>query len=636
MSDGRVVISSEPSMGADEVAHRGFSSSFRGFDQNEVRAYLRKVGEELRVLRERERELRKSLDDARRTAAHPAPPDEATLMAVLGEEAGRVLQTAKEAASDIRAKAEENAGRLLREAEEKAARLLKESEERAARLRGEAETVMGERAEEAEKAAGGIRRAAEAEAGSIRAQAQAAAGEELEAAKARGREMVGEAHALRERVLADLVRRRSLARVQIEQLRAGRERLIEAYRVVRRTLDEATDELSVVEAEAKVAADSAARRAAAAPEGTVDELEADLTTARRAELPLVEPNSTWTPPPSAVVTPPPPAPVEAPPPVEATPPPPVEAPTPPPDEPMVRVLQAFDVGAIEDVSPPPLEVEPEVDAEAVGSRSRGSVQDLFARIKADRADAVARARAVLDELPDIAANGDEPSANGSVAISDVDESMLQRRDEMLAPVEEQLARKLKRVLQDEQNELLDRIRVTTGPLSGLARDAAAHASRYAEAATPPLLEAIRQGASFANPAAPCPEGLDQDAVPFASALAEEVAGPLNNRIADVLSDASHDADTPVAVDRLGAAFRQWKVEKIGVIARYHVVVAFSRGAFVASDDDRLRWVVDDDGVPCPDCDDNALAGPTPKGEQYPTGQTHPPAHPGCRCVLLPA
>ena len=93
---------------------------------------------------------------------------------------------------------------------------------------------------------------------------------------------------------------------------------------------------------------------------------------------------------------------------------------------------------------------------------------------------------------------------------------------------------------------------------------------------------------------------------------------------------------PTAVDRLGAAFRQWKVEKIGVIARHHVVVAFSKGAFAATDDDRLRWVVDDDGTPCPDCDDNALAGPTPKGEHYPTGQTHPPAHPGCRCVLLPA
>jgi hypothetical protein len=294
---------------------------------------------------------------------------------------------------------------------------------------------------------------------------------------------------------------------------------------------------------------------------------------------------------------------------------------------VVRVLQAFDMGAIEDAAPLP-EVEPDVEG--------GSVQDLFARIKADRADAVARARAVLDELPGVLASGEEPSSNGSVAVSDVDESMLQRRDEMLAPVEEQLARKLKRVLQDEQNELLDRIRVTTGALSALAHDAVAHAARYAEVATPLLLEAIREGASFANPASPCPDGLDQEAAPLASALAEEVAGPLNSRITELLSDASHDADTPVAVDRLGAAFRQWKVEKIGVITRHYVVVAFSRGAFAASDDDRLRWVVDDDGTPCPDCDDNALAGPTPKGEHYPTGQAHPPAHPGCRCVLLPA
>src|SRR5204863_5268358 len=198
----------------------------------------------------------------------------------------------------------------------------------------------------------------------------------------------------------------------------------------------------------------------------------------------------------------PPPPVEAP--VEAPPlPPPLPPPPTPPTEPVVRVLQAFDVGDIEDEPAPPPEAEPSLEA--------GSVQDLFARIKADRADAVARARAVLDELPDVIANGEEPSSNGSVAISDVDESMLQRRDEMLAPVEEQLAKKLKRVLQDEQNELLDRIRVTTGALSGLAHDAPAHAARYAEAATPLLREAIRAGASFANPASPCPDGLDEEA-----------------------------------------------------------------------------------------------------------------------------
>ena len=38
---------------------------------------------------------------------------------------------------------------------------------------------------------------------------------------------------------------------------------------------------------------------------------------------------------------------------------------------------------------------------------------------------------------------------------------------------------------------------------------------------------------------------------------------------------------------------------------------------------------------CADCDDNAFE-PTVKGEAFPTGQAHPPAHPGCRCLLAPA
>jgi hypothetical protein len=47
----------------------------------------------------------------------------------------------------------------------------------------------------------------------------------------------------------------------------------------------------------------------------------------------------------------------------------------------------------------------------------------------------------------------------------------------------------------------------------------------------------------------------------------------------------------------------------------------------------LRRVAAEEGQ-CPDCDDNALE-PTVKGEAFPTGQPHPPAHPGCRCLLVP-
>ena len=58
-----------------------------------------------------------------------------------------------------------------------------------------------------------------------------------------GREMLDEAKATRERVLADLARRRSLLQAQIEALRAGRDSLLDAYRVVKRSFLEATGAL---------------------------------------------------------------------------------------------------------------------------------------------------------------------------------------------------------------------------------------------------------------------------------------------------------------------------------------------------------------------------------------------------------
>jgi hypothetical protein len=46
--------------------------------------------------------------------------------------------------------------------------------------------------------------------------------------------------------------------------------------------------------------------------------------------------------------------------------------------------------------------------------------------------------------------------------------------------------------------------------------------------------------------------------------------------------------------------------------------------------------VDRTGEPCPDADDNALAGPVAKGTPFPTGDRCSPAHPGCRCLVVPA
>ena len=62
--------------------------------------------------------------------------------------------------------------------------------------------------------------------------------------------MVEEARAVRERVLADLARRRALMQAQLDELRTGREQLLDAYRVVKQTLADAITALSGVAAKA--------------------------------------------------------------------------------------------------------------------------------------------------------------------------------------------------------------------------------------------------------------------------------------------------------------------------------------------------------------------------------------------------
>ena len=72
----------------------------------------------------------------------------------------------------------------------------------------------------------------------------------------------------------------------------------------------------------------------------------------------------------------------------------------------------------------------------------------------------------------------------------------------------------------------------------------------------------------------------------------------------------------------------------------HVVAAFSlgipgRGRIIGP---AIEWVAvaAPDESPCPDCEDNGLNGAQAAGEEFPTGHPHPPAHPGCRCLLAPS
>jgi DivIVA domain-containing protein len=669
VEDDRIVISSGMQLTPEAVSGRSFGTGFRGYDQAEVRTFLKRVADEMAASHGREVELRRSLQEALNRAAHPQL-DQETLTSALGEHAARLLTSAREAATNI-----------VSEAETRAARIIGEAEGKIARVRTEADSLLSRRTEEAERLTAGLRQAAEADARTLRERARAEAEAEVESARVQGREMVGEARALRERMLADLTRRRRTAEVQLEQLRLARQRLLEAYGVVRRTLDEATAELGAAEAEA--------RPVLAAAAGRPPPDESGVPTARpaRAREGPARPSATG----AADVAAPSPDPLvrelaragsraEAPAPgsgtVAAVPPAASAEPSSPPDRaaeappragPDLRLAEAPGPAAAP-ARPPVTESEPatEPPEDPAGPEAEaGKVEELFARLRAASVEPEGTSEpegtTEVDAPADVPApappsnggppppatsvtNGSTPAGHTRTATTEdphdiADESARARRDELLEPVEADLVRSLKRVLQDEQNEVLDNLRRQRRPAAAaVLPDAAVQRERYGAVAGAILERAAHAGAEFA--AGSEDFGLIADVAhdEVLAGLVADLVVPLRQRVERVVGEgAETEGDEALAVaDGVSAAYRQWKTEQVERIAQHAVVAAFARGALGATPDGALlRWVVDDDGQ-CPDCDDNALAGAVPRGEAFPTGQLHPPAHVGCRCLLVTA
>ncbi|HLG01220.1 MAG TPA: DivIVA domain-containing protein [Acidimicrobiia bacterium] len=243
------VIRSTPRLTRDEIENQAFAPAFRGVSEAAVRAFLRRIADEYDALRTRQDELFAEIDRLQAQLAQtPEPAPEQDLLSAVGEETARVLRSAKDAADEIRRGAEERAADLLRDAHDEA-RLLRDQTEQAATERTRAaDDTAAEVLREAERLAGELQEGAEARIAQWEAQAEAEARSEVESARRRARELVAEAEATRDRILSELARRREALETQLEMLRGGRERLLDAYKVVKQTLDEATESLRGVDA----------------------------------------------------------------------------------------------------------------------------------------------------------------------------------------------------------------------------------------------------------------------------------------------------------------------------------------------------------------------------------------------------
>jgi cell division septum initiation protein DivIVA len=610
-----------------------FTVGRRGFEQEEVRDFLRMVSAELARLQERERFLESELRTLQTQGiSSPGVLDEETVMRVLGEETARVLTAAREAAHQMRLRASESADRIVREASADAAR---------------------------------IRNDAEIEVSRQRADAIADAEAEIELAKQQGREMVAEARAYREKVLSELSRRRELAREQIEHLIHHRDRLATAFERARLAatdvvgdldeFDELADEIEkgaglMAGTGTPVFVDHTAdpeaipqRTIAAVDDGestnetpeveVVDVIETEVVVEEQiqeaAQSPVEVANESRQ---TAVMA---------------------EHPsTEQPTDHMAEVVQLFapkkaepsvkSAEKAEELAPAVVEESSSEKSQVPRSKEKKSVDELFAKLREAKVEEVARtlSEPSTKPEPEVESTPIAPKAR-KIVVPPTNPAFFEQRDSVLAPLNTTMNRAIKRVLADFENGSLTLLQSKKFVVSidTLMPPADSMAQELVEAIADDMMNSALAGAQSVA------RGLKADLRKrvtkalvlqvISPQVAELIVNPLRSQIQRSIEQCDADKNEMSGLTR--SAFRELKIQRVDAIVADLSCLAYSRGAYLAHTPGAMVcWMVDPNGPSCADAEDNSLAGPCPIGETFPTGHLHPICHAGCRCLLGPA
>lgn len=618
------------------VGSAQFTVTRRGFDTEEVRDFLRSVSAELGRLQERERFLESELRAMQtRGMSGPGVLDEETVTALLGEETARVLTVAREAAAQMRVRAAEAAERLVREANADAIRVREDADIETSRRRSDA--------------------ASDVEA-------------ELELAKQQGREMVNEAREYREKVLSELARRRELARQQIEQLIHSRDRLVNAFDRARLAandvvgdlaeFDDLSNEVAHATGITKPTSTSSndfvdhTQDPEAIPQkmaGTqvtdvveeeiMEELVVDdeiieeviIEEVVETTITLIHEEQVGMPDhPSTDV---------------------------PAVEHLAEVVQLFGkkhreatitpvvkpIAAPEPIAkveaPKIAEVKPQTSKAPAKTPAKKSVDDLFASLRKTSTADVARTAKPKTASPETT----EPKAvvpKVKAVVPKVDGLVFERRDEVLTPIMVALTSKMKRVLADEENSMLTYLqgKKAAVALEKVLPEPSTHVQGYVEAVAEDVMSAAMGGAKSLSSSLKADLRRKVTSAAVMQVMSKNIddvlVRPLRDRIQRCVEQSDGDREEMSKLIR--SVYREWKMQRveqhIGDIAR----LAYSRGAYLVLDQGTsVCWMVDPNGPPCADAEDNSLAGATALGADFPTGHSHPIAHTGCRCLVTP-
>ena len=204
------------------------------------------------------------------------------------------------------------------------------------------------------------------------------------------------------------------------------------------------------------------------------------------------------------------------------------------------------------------------------------------------------------------------------------------RRSALAPLAESLVKQFKRVVVDEQNDVLTAIRRTeqVTAIAELLPGEDAHVARYSTSALAETADAFVAGAASVGlgsaPASP------EMRAAVLTKLAEELVLPMRERLERVIESSQGNRFELSAFVR--SAYREWK-QRFESLADEILLLAHAHGAYTALPAGALVvWQADPSAPACTEASANAgVIVRVP--DEFPSGHQHPPAAPSCRCMI---
>jgi hypothetical protein len=272
------------------------------------------------------------------------------------------------------------------------------------------------------------------------------------------------------------------------------------------------------------------------------------------------------------------------------------------------------------------------------------VDDIFAKLRAgSTADVAAKSAKIVvadDEVVPIAKaeKKTEKKAKAKPVPTVADPVRFAERDEELSPVVVAMARKLKRVLADEQNTVLGHVRAKRSSLEidAVLGTEAEHSARYATAVAEDSMAAASAGAKSVKAAGGSSRRVTQKAIAAhaVSAITAGLVASFREEARIAIGEA--EGDREVLLGLIRDVYRAWKSDRIDSHVEDIACSSYSHGAYLALEPgSRITWMAEPDTNCCSECEDNSLGGSVVRGDDFPTGHSHPPAHAGCRCLVCP-